>query len=283
MPTISSKLPQNMTDYLNPVGLAKNLWCHRDLIRQFTRREIEGRYSGSYLGVFWSFVTPLVMLSIYTFVFGIVFKARWQGTRGSSLEEFALVIFCGLTAFNIFGECASRAGSLIVGVPNYVKRVIFPLEILPVSVLGSSLFHATISLLILLLGNLLTGGSLSWTVLLLPVVSLPLIFLSLGASWFLAGLGVFVRDVNHSVTLIVQVLFFVTPIFYSIEIIPEPFRTIIKFNPLTAVVENFRRVILWGVPPIWGSWVAWIILTSLLVLLGYAWFMKTKKGFADVL
>jgi lipopolysaccharide transport system permease protein len=283
MPTISSKLPQNMTDYISPVGLARNLWRHRDLIRQFTRREIEGRYSGSYLGVFWSFVTPLVMLSIYTFVFGIVYRARWQGTGSGGLGHFALVLFCGLTAFNIFGECASRAGSLIVGVPNYVKKVIFPLEILPVSVLGSSLFHALISLLILLLGNLLAGGSLYWTLLLLPVVSLPLVFLSLGIGWFLAGLGVFVRDVNHTVTLIVQALFFVTPIFYSIEIIPEPFRTFIKFNPLTPVVENFRRVILWEMPPVWGNWVTWTMLTSLFVLLGYAWFMKTKKGFADVI
>jgi lipopolysaccharide transport system permease protein len=269
--------------YTNPMHLARNLWRHRNLIRQFTRREIEGRYKGSFLGLFWSFVNPLVLLLIYTFVFGIVFKTRWPQSRSGSLGEFALVLFCGLTAFNIFSECVNRAPALIIAVPNYVKKVVFPLEILPVSVLGSALFHALVSLGILLVANLLVRGVLQWTVVLLPLVMLPLVFLGLGLTWFLASLGVFIRDIGYAVALIVQMLFFVTPILYPLEAIPQPMQTIIRLNPLTSIVENFRRVILWGMLPAWTGLGLWLVATGIVMLLGYAWFMKTKKAFADVI
>ena len=133
----------NNYHYLNPIGLIKNLWQHQDLIRQFTFREIEGRYKGSLLGILWSVITPLVMLTIYTFVFGIIFRARWHGAKIDNLGQFAMVLFCGLTAYNIFSECITRAAGLVIGCPSYVKKVVFPLEILPVSVLGSALFHAS--------------------------------------------------------------------------------------------------------------------------------------------
>src|SRR6266496_2622339 len=163
MATMITARSESVLHFLNPIAMARNLWHHRELIRQFTRREIEGRYKGSFLGLFWSFINPLVMLAIYTFVFGIVFKARWSTTGTGGLSEFALILFCGLTAFNVFGECVGRAASIIVGVPNYVKKVVFPLEILPVSVLGSALFHATVSLSILLVANLLVTGAIHWT------------------------------------------------------------------------------------------------------------------------
>jgi lipopolysaccharide transport system permease protein len=259
--TVTAQSP-GLLQYLNPLHLARNVWHHRDLIRQFTRREIEGRYRGSFLGMFWSFINPLVMLAIYTFVFGIVFQARWSDTDTGSLSEFALILFCGLTAFNVFGECIGRAAIIVVGVPNYVKKVVFPLEILPVSVLGSALFHSLVSLAILLVANLLITGTLQWTLILLPIIVLPLLFLCLGLMWFLASLGVFVRDITYTVALVVQVLFFLTPIFYKLEKIPEPLQTFIRFNPLASIVENVRRAVM---------------------LLGYAWFMKTKKAFADVI
>jgi len=280
--TISAQSPSGW-QYLNPLHLPRNLWQHRDLIRQFTRREIEGRYKGSLLGLFWSFVTPLVMLLIYTFVFGIIFNSRWPNAKTDNLSEFAITLFCGLTAFNIFGECISRAPTLVVGVPNYVKKVVFPLEILPIGALGAALFHAGVSLGILLGANLLFLGTLHWTVVLLPIVVLPLIFLSLALTWFLASLGVFIRDISYTVVLIVQMLFFLTPIFYAVEIIPEPYRTIIGLNPLTPIVENIRRVVLWGDPPRWSSLALWIVATGVVMLLGYSWFMKTKKAFADVI
>ena len=263
--------------------MVRNLWQHRDLIRQFTKREIEGRYKGSFLGLFWAFINPLVLLFIYTFVFGIVLKSRWPQAKTDNLGEFAIVLFCGLTAFNVFSECVSRASSLIVGVPNYVKKVVFPLEILPISVLGAALFHSVISLIILLVANLFIRGSVSWTLLLLPLAYVPLIFFSLGLTWFLASLGVFIRDVSYIVTLILQVLFFTTPIFYPIENIPQPFYSFIRLNPLSSIVENFRRLILWGTLPSWFGWLSWTILTTTIMILGYAWFMKTKKAFADII
>ncbi len=216
---------------LNPLALARNLWTHRDLVRQFTGREIAGRYKGSFFGLFWSFFHPLVLLLTYTFVFGLVFRARWGERGSSSLGEFSLVLFSGLIAFNIFSESVNRSAGLIPTVPNYVKKVVFPLEILPVSVLGSALFHALVSLAILLGASLAFGPGLQWTLILLPVVALPLLFLTLGLSWFLAALGVYVRDVHYTVTLAVQVFFFLTPIFYPLEAVPEGFRRLVGLNP----------------------------------------------------
>jgi lipopolysaccharide transport system permease protein len=259
------------------------LWRHRNLIAQFTRREIEGRYRGSFLGLIWSLANPLFMLGIYTFVFGIVLKSRWPQARTGGLAEFAIIIFAGLTAFSFFSECVNRAPILVVSVPNYVKKVVFPLEILPVSAMGAAFFHMGISLMVLLGAELLFTGTIPWTIVLLPIVLLPAILISLGLMWFLSSLGVFIRDVSQAIGLIMQAMFFFTPIFYSIESIPEPVRTVILFNPMAPVVENFRRVLLWGQMPSWRGLVMWIIVTSVLMIAGFAWFMQTKKAFADVI
>ncbi len=267
----------------NPLVLVRSLWRYRDLIAQFTRRDVEGRYRGSFLGLIWSLANPLFMLAIYTFVFGVVLKARWPQARSDGLGEFAIIIFAGLTAFTFFSECVSKAPTLVVAVPNYVKKVVFPLEILPVSAMGAGFFHMGISLIVLLGAELIFTGSIPWTIVLLPVVLLPAIFLSLGLMWFLSSLGVFIRDVNQAIGLIMQAMFFFTPIFYSIEAIPEPIRTVILFNPMAPVVENFRRVLLWGQMPSWRGLVMWIIVTGVIMVLGYAWFMQTKKAFADVI
>jgi lipopolysaccharide transport system permease protein len=283
MSTLIVSRSESLAQYLNPLALIHKLWRYRDMIWQFTRREVEGRYKGSFLGLFWSFVNPLVLLLTYTFVFGMVFKPRWSSTRSGNLGEFASVLFCGLTAFNIFSECVNRAAGLIIAVPNYVKKVVFPLEVLPVSVFGSALFHALVSVSVLIIANLLLSGVVRGTLILLPLVLLPLAFLSLGLTWFLAGLGVFIRDIQYTVVLAMQVLIFLTPIFYPLDIIPEPFRRLIRFNPLTAVVENFRKVILWGQLPYWQDLVIWLLVTGTLMVLGYAWFMKAKKAFADVI
>jgi lipopolysaccharide transport system permease protein len=269
--------------HLHPIALIRRLWSYRGLIGQFTRREIEGRYKSSFLGFAWSYVQPLVLLTIYTFVFGVVFRARWPGARTGNLTEFGLVLFSGLIVFGIFSECVNRATTLVVSVPNYVKRVVFPLEVLPVSVLGSALFHAAVSLSVLLAASLLLSRQLPWTVVLVPLVILPLVLLSLGLAWFLASLGVFVRDLGHLVGLIVQVLMFATPIFYPLEGIPAGLRPVIGANPLTPIVENMRRVLFRAEPPHWLALIAWTAATAVVALLGYAWFMKTKKAFADVI
>jgi len=283
MATIMTAQSESVLQYLNPIAILGNLWRHRALIRQFTRREIEGRYKGSFLGLFWSFINPLVLLLIYTFVFGVVFQSRWPNAKTGNLSEFAITLFCGITAFNIFSECIGRAAGIVVGVPNYVKKVVFPLEILSVSILGAALFHAGVSLAILLIANLLISGALQWTLVFLPVVILPLIFLSLGLTWFLSSLGVFIRDIGYTVTLIVQVLFFLTPLFYAVENIPEPYRSIIQLNPLTSIIENIRLAVLWGGVPDAGATSLSILVSGAIMILGYAWFMKTKKAFADVI
>lgn len=269
--------------YLNPLTLARSLWRQRSLIWQFTQREVLGRYKGSFLGIFWSLVNPLALLLIYTFVFGVVFQSRWPQARTTSLSEFALITFCGLMVHNVFAEAVVRAPTLIVGVPNYVKKVVFPLEVLVVSTLGGALFHGAVSLLILLGALLVTTGGLAWTLPLLPVVLLPLVFLVLGVSWFLASLGVFIRDIGHSIALAVQMLFFLTPIFYPLEAIPQPFQTLIRLNPMSTIVESSRAVVLWGRMPDWEALGVWTLVGVVVMLLGYTWFMKSRRAFADVI
>jgi lipopolysaccharide transport system permease protein len=283
MAALSASRPRRRALYLNPIAMARHFWHHRELIMQFTRREIEGRYRGSFLGILWSLAYPLFMLAIYTFVFGVVLKARWPQARTDSLGEFALIVFCGMTAFSLFGDSVSKAPTIITSVPNYVKKVVFPLEILIISDFGTAIFHLSISLIVLVLAQLALGFGIQWTIVLLPIILLPAVFCGLGLMWFLASLGVFIRDVGQLIGILVQALFFFTPIFYSIDAIPEPFQTLILYNPLAPVVENFRRVMLWGTLPSIGGTALWIVVTGILMMLGYAWFMRTKKAFADVI
>ena len=261
-------------------GMFANLWQHRDLLWQFTVREVLVRNKGTSLGVVWSLLVPLITLSVYAFVFGVVFPSKWGG---SSAGLFVLPMFCGATLFNVFAESVIRAPGLVVERPNYVKRVVFPLEILPASVLGSCLILATVNLALLLLVQALVVHRLPWTVAVFPVVLLPLTMLTLGLSWFLASLGVFVRDIRNAVAIVVSpVLFFLSPVFYPVDQIPEPFRVLVGLNPLTPILEDGRRTLLWGEPPHWLSFAAVSIVSLAVMQLGYAWFMKTKRGFADV-
>jgi lipopolysaccharide transport system permease protein len=268
---------------LNPLAVGRHLWGHRGLVWQLTRREIEGRYRGSFLGIFWSVVSPLVLLAMYTFVGGVVLRIRWPESPGGGLGDFALVLFAGLIAYNVFSECVSRAAGLVVAVPSYVKKVVFPLELLPVSVLGSALFHGLVSLAALFGFSLLRRDTLPWTVTLLPLGVLPLALLSLGLTWFLASLGVFLRDLGYAVPLLLQVVFFATPIIYPPESVPPQFRVLVRLNPLAWTVTCFRTLIFRGAPPDWTGLATWTVVAAALMLLGYAWFMKTRKGFADVL
>lgn len=276
------QLLSELVGYANPFIFVRVLWHHRHLIGQLTWREVTGRYRSSVLGFAWSFVTPLVTLGLYTFVFGIVFRSRWPGARTENLTEFGLALFAGLTTFSLFNECVNRAPSLITSSPNYVKKVVFPLEILPVSILGSALFHAAISVFILLVAYQVISGTPAWTAIFLPLVFLPLICLALGSSWFLASLGVFFRDIGHTVILVTQVLFFLTPIFYPREAVPDRFRGVLDMNPLSPIVENVRRVTVQNTPPDWTSLAISIVLGAVVLCFGHAWFARTKRAFADV-
>lgn len=271
-------------DFINPLRMVSTVWSHRQLILQFSKREVLKRYKGSYLGMFWSFINPVFMLLIYTFVFGVILRTRW-GTNlsDSSIAGFALTLFTGLIIFNVFSECVTAAPGLIVNNPNYVKRTIFPLEILPISMLGSALVHSLVSLLVLFAGLILFRVTLSWTVLLFPLVYVPLILLCLGLGWFLSSVGVFVRDIGQLVAIIVQMLFFMTPVFYPLTAIPLKFQFVFNLNPMTFIVSQFRQVILWQQLPTLWEYLLLLSVTMIICLAGYLWFMKSKKTFADVL
>jgi lipopolysaccharide transport system permease protein len=259
-----------------------SLWDNFPLVRQMVKREIVGRYRGSFLGLLWSFVNPVLMLTIYTFVFSIVFKARWGQGSGDKFE-FALLLFAGLIVFNLFSECVSRAPSLILGNVNYVKKVIFPLEILPWVALGSALFHAGISLVVLLVFLAVVSPTVSWIILLLPVVMLPLLPLIMGLSWLLASIGVFVRDIGQFVGMVMTVLMFMSPIFYPASALPESIRDYLFINPLTFIIEQARDVMMWGKLPNWSGLAIYSGISMLVAWAGLLWFQKTRKGFADVL
>lgn len=257
-------------------------WRHRELIRQLTRREILARYKGSVLGLGWSLIQPLVMLCIYTFVFSTIFEARWGVEAAESRLDFALALFMGLITFGLFSEVANNAPALILGHVNFVKKVVFPLEILPVVSFLGSLVTALFSLVVLIGGAILIKGGLPWTAALLPVVWLPIFALSLGAGFFLSSLGVFLRDIGPTVQLATTMLFFLSPILYPIGKVPEKFRTFVLMNPIAVCVEDARRVMLWGQLPDWPVTAAAALFCFLALLGGYGWFMKTKRAFADV-
>lgn len=265
-----------------PRQMLASSWRNRGLIKALVEREVLGRYRGSLFGILWSFFHPLFMLTVYTFVFSVVFKSRWSGGSDSK-TEFALVLFAGLIIFNLFAECVNRAPTLILTNVNYVKKVVFPLEILPWVALGSAIFHACISLLVWLLAYMLLFGMPHPTVLLLPLVILPLPFFILGLSWVLAALGVYLRDATQFIGILTTTLMFLSPIFYSAESLPPEYRHLLALNPLAPVIEQARQVLFWGRMPDLTLFATSLGGSMLIAWLGFAWFQKTRKGFADVL
>ena len=279
--SIISSQPARIWQCAHPVRMVRNLWKHRELLRQFMFREVRSRYRGSYLGILWSLITPLLMLIVYTTVFTMIFSARWPGAEAGGPFGFAIIIFSGLIAFNLFSECVGRMPDLIVGRSSYVKKVVFPLEILPVSILGSALLHSLISLSLVLIFQLILFGRLPWTLVYLPLVYLPLIAFTLGISWLLACLGVFIRDLSNFIGVAIHLLFFMTPIVYPASAVPAELRFLLWVNPLALLVEDFRRVFVWGLAPDWPLWAASGLVSVAAALAGYACFMKLKGDFAD--
>jgi len=276
----SKKIP--LAQLVLPWRIGAHLRRHGMLIRQFVKRDILSRYRGSYLGVLWSLLRPLAMLTTYTIVFGYIFGAKINRPNETKLE-FTLALFCGLILFDFFAECLVRAPTLVLTNPNYVTKVVFPLEILPVMAVGAAFIQLMISFIPLLLASLWAHGSLPLTALYLPVILLPLIVLCLGIAWLLASLGVFIRDVNSIVPVLLVIIMYASAIFYSISSVPPQLLPILLSNPLATVIDQARNAVLWGVPPVWGHYVL-VLATSLFVMvLGYAFFMRTKSAFADVL
>jgi lipopolysaccharide transport system permease protein len=266
----------------HPVEIFRSFWRNRKLIASLVRRDVSARYRGSMMGVAWLIVQPLCTLLVYTFVFSFVFKARWANGSDSKLE-FALILFAGLLMFNFFSDSLSRSPTLVVNNPSYVKKVVFPLEILAFINMGTALFYALVSLGIWLVFYILVFGLPPVSALALPLVLLPLAAIVLGISWIFSSLGVYVRDVAHVMSLVVTLLLFLSPIFYPISALPPSLQNLMHFNPLTFVIEQTRNLLIWGKYPSALHLAAfWGVATTFMVL-GFAWFQKTRKGFADVL
>lgn len=268
---------------LNPVTALLQLWKYRGLILQFSRREILRRYRGSFLGLVWAFVQPLLMLAVYTFVFSVIFEAKWGQEIDQSRLSFAMALFTGILTFNIIGDTVNASPTLIFSNPNFVKKVVFPLEILPLVKLIESMIYSFFGMSVLIAAQVLETHHLHWTLIFLPLVWLPVALFSLGWSYFIASLGVFIRDIGSVTHVAVTMLFFLSPIFYPLSAIPENLRLYCRLNPIAVFVQDSRRVILWGQMPDWpGFWICFFISLAVFVL-GFAWFMKTKHAFADVM
>jgi lipopolysaccharide transport system permease protein len=269
---------------ISPTSIITSMRSHRELLMQLALRDAFGRYRTSYLGAVWSVLAPLTTLMVYTFVFGKVLPSNWSGSQaGVSTKDFAIVLFAGLLVFNYFAECVTRAPSVILNNPNYVTKVVFPLEILVPATMLSALVHLLANALLLLLFQAILVGHFSIFALLLPVALLPLFFLTLGVMWFLASLGVYVRDVGQFAAIVVTPLLFLSPIFFPMEAVPIDYRWLMKLSPLTGAVEAARDVLVFDRLPDVSYWLANFGASVAVMTAGFAWFQYTRSGFADVL
>lgn len=255
---------------------------HRSLTFELTRRDILGRYRGASFGLLWSLISPFLMLLVYTLAFGFIMKSRWPGTSGST-TEFALILFAGLTVHGFFAECFVRAPQLVVGNAGYVKRVVFPLDVLGWTTAFSATFHLLMNLVVLLALNAWWGGHLYATSLLLPVVLLPLLVLNVGVVWIVASLGVYLRDIGQVAGVVSTAMLFLSSAIIPPETVPESYRLIFELNPLTLIIDQVREVVIWGRVPDWNALAIYFAFSVAFALFGHAVFQRLKPGFADVL
>ncbi len=268
---------------LNPINIFKHLWAHKELILKLSRKAVLVKYRGSLLGLVWAFIQPLMMLAVYTFVFSVIFEAKWGQALEQDKLSFALALFVGILTFNIIGDTVNASPGLILGHANFVKKVVFPLEILPVVKLIESVVFSLFGLLVLVVAKILSAHSLSWTLVLVPVVWFPVLLFALGWSYLLASLGVFIRDIGSVTGVVVTMLFFLSPIFYPLSAVPDGLRFYIQMNPIAVFVQDARKVILWGQIPDFQWYAVCLLISVITFVLGFAWFMKSKNAFADVL
>lgn len=274
-----------MNAYNNQVANAKS--ARLELIFSLIAREVSGRYRGSLLGIFWSMLTPLFMLAVYTFVFGVVMRSRWSMPSGQNVDhgtgEFAVILFSGLIAFQFFADVVSVAPSIIIGNVNYVKKILFPIQILPVVLAGAALFHAIVSFIVLLFFVYFVFGGIPLTVVFAPIILTPLVVMVVGFAWILAAIGVYFRDISQIVQPLVTATLFLAPIFFQRSALPAWSQPYLSFNPLTIPVEALRAVTIFGTQPDWTALGYYSLVAIAVALLGEQFFQKTRRGFADVL
>lgn len=265
------------------LALAKNLWRNRRLVWQFTIRNVEIRHKGSYLGLVWSFLNPLLMVGLYVLVFGFILRGRFQPLHEESRIEYALIMFLGLAIYHFTAEVLGISPTLITGNPNFVKKVVFPLEVLPVAAVGGALFHFLVTLVLVFVGAVLAKVSLTADAFWLPVILVPLLLISIGLSLLLAALGVFWRDIIQITQLFLLILMFASAVFYPISQIPSPAWAILKFNPFIHVINEAREVTFWGHSPNPLHIVYLYVFALLTLALGSTAFHRLRTSFADVL
>ncbi|QXH51540.1 ABC transporter permease [Pseudomonas fakonensis] len=272
-----------MQDFpISPCEMLASLWRNRSLVRALVKREVFARYRGSVIGLAWSFLNPLLMLSVYTFVFSGVFSSRWASAEDSKLD-FAIILFVGLIVHGLFAECINRAPALVVSNVNYVKKVIFPLEILPWVSLGAALFHMAVSLIVLLLAQVAINQVLPWTAVFFPLVLLPLVLGIMGLTWFFSALGVYLRDLGQVTAIFTTIMLFMSAVFFPISALPERYHIWLHLNPLAVIIQEARKVLVMGQLPDFSLLAAILGLGALFAWAGFAWFQRTRRGFADVL
>lgn len=265
----------------HPAQMFLMLRRHQHLILQLIKRDILSKYRGSFVGLLWLILAPLLMLSLYTLVFSVFMRVHWSGVTNNLM--YSLLIYVGLIIFNFFAECISRSTSMIVCNENFVKKVVFPVEIYPWVIVGTALFHAIVNTCILMVFCFFILGEVNITILLLPVLFLPLVLFTLGVSWFLCSAGVYVRDITHAMTFILQVVMYLSPVFYSISMLPELFQKILLLNPLAFIIEQTRNIVIFGKLPQWQHLGVFFMVSICIAYVGFWGFQKTKDGFADVL
>lgn len=256
---------------------------YRGLLFHLSEREVKSRYKGSYLGILWNIITPLIMLLIYTFVFGVVFRARWEYQISDSKLEFSLTLYAGIILYNLFSEVVNRASTTMQANVNYVKKVVFPLELLAISQLAGALVPAAFGMGVIVIARLLVLHSISWSVLLYPILLIPLLLLTLGLAWIISAVGVFLRDMQQTTMLVVMMLGYLTPVFYPLSQVPEFFQNFMRLNPLTFLVSSSRNLLIYDIMPNWGTYAVLLVVTYLFMLVGYSFFGRMKCHFADVL
>lgn len=261
-------------------GMPRTIWRHRSLIFELVKREFTGRYRGSFGGVFWSFAQPLFLLAVYTLAFGVIFRARWGFSGGTG--DYALMLFAGLIIFNAFSECLSKAPTLITANPNFVKKVVFPLEILPWVMSIAAIFHALIGLAVWFIGYLLLVGKINLTALYFPMILAAFFPILLGIGWLLSALGVVVRDIGQLTGFMSHALLFLTPIFYGIDAAPVSLQPILMANPLTFIVEQLRLVLFIGHAPSLRGLAVYFLLSSVFAWLSLIIFRRLRTSFADL-
>jgi len=264
------------------MGILSVFGTQRSLAFELTQREVLGRYRGASFGLLWSLLSPFLMLLVYTLAFGFIMKGRWPGSSGSTVD-FALILFAGLTVHGFFAECFTRAPQLIVSNTSYVKRVVFPLDILVWSMTFSALFHLAMNLIVLLLLYLFVKGEIPLTAALLPLVLAPLVILTVGVGWIMSALGVYLRDIGQIAGVLAAAMLFLSSAIIPVESVPESYRVVFELNPLTFIINQVRELVIWGRLPNWTGLALYTLVACAVAWIGYRVFNKLRVGFADVL